>query len=130
MSGDWKTAAEWAAEGLAGLPGTRQGVEHTAKQGDWRTHGVTHARKRKGRGGGWEYHVSCLPDAAQADRARRQRAALATDTATREEAKPAIKDRLDAADAALRLHISVLDEAITELTRRRDAARALLGDQA
>lgn len=80
----WKTAAEWSAERLAGLPATESGLIRLSKRESWNDLGPSHARKRKGRGGGWEYHVSCLPDAAQADWQRRQRAAEATAVATRE----------------------------------------------
>lgn len=112
----WKTTAGWAAEGLAGLPGTRQGIEHAAQKAAWRDLGTSHARKRKGRGGGWEYHVSCLPDAAQADWRRRQ---VTTSDVHR---------RLASVDAILRRQVVVLDELISEVTHRRAVLFALLGE--
>ena len=71
MSGDWKTAAEWANEKIASFPETERALQIMAKREHWRDLGPEKARKRKGRGGGWEYHVSCLPEAAQADYRRR-----------------------------------------------------------
>ncbi|SDW32797.1 Mu transposase C-terminal domain-containing protein [Paracoccus sanguinis] len=117
---DWKTAAEWAAEGLDGVPATESGVIRTAKREDWNALGSTHARKRKGRGGGWEYHVSCLPEAARADWARRQRAALASATATREAA--VVKERASETAEKVAAHRRRVMEArgavMVELRRR------------
>ncbi|MDO5648359.1 transposase [Paracoccus sp. (in: a-proteobacteria)] len=84
----WKSPAGWAAEGLNGMPKTMQAIALVA-QSEWRALGHGKARKRKGRGGGWEYHVSCLPDAAQADWLRRQRAAEAQAVAQHRQAQVA-----------------------------------------
>lgn len=56
----WWTAKEIAAAQLPGLPSSQQGVEKRVKADDWRTD-VEHARRRKGRGGGWEYHWKKFP---------------------------------------------------------------------
>lgn len=61
----WWSAAELAGAGLPDLPGTRQGVELLAKRQGWRGD-PERARRREGRGGGWEYHWRLLPAAAQA----------------------------------------------------------------
>lgn len=61
---EWWTAAEIAASGLPDVPGSRQGVEAYAKKLDWRAHPKL-ARRRAGRGGGWEYHWKLLPTRAQ-----------------------------------------------------------------
>ena len=50
----WWTAAEIAAAGLADMPATRQGVDLLAKRLGWRAD-PAHARRRQGKGGGWEY---------------------------------------------------------------------------
>jgi len=50
---EWFSAKELA--GMPGLPGTIQGVKKAAKREGWKS------RKRKGRGGGFEYHLSALP---------------------------------------------------------------------
>ncbi|MBN7785167.1 Mu transposase C-terminal domain-containing protein [Ponticoccus gilvus] len=60
----WWTAAEIADADLPHLPDTRQGVDAQAKRDGWRDH-PEHARKRKGRGGGWEYHWQIFPTQAQ-----------------------------------------------------------------
>ena len=41
---------------MPGMPGTQQNVSAKAKRGEWKN------RKRKARGGGYEYHISSLPE--------------------------------------------------------------------
>lgn len=60
---EWWTAAELAEAGLPDMPRARQVIERRVKKLGWR--GTNKARRRKGRGGGWEYHWSLLPMAAQ-----------------------------------------------------------------
>ena len=55
----WFSAKELA--GQPGLPQTQQSVNR--KLGNL---GADQRRKRQGRGGGWEYHISALPPATQA----------------------------------------------------------------
>ncbi|MFN3858386.1 MAG: transposase domain-containing protein [Caulobacter sp.] len=66
---EWFTAAELAARGLPGLPGSKRGVQMAADREGWAEaadgQGRPLARARKGRGGGVEYHVSLLPEAAR-----------------------------------------------------------------
>lgn len=66
----WFSAAELAALNLPGLATTKQGIHLTAKAERWAERetaaGEPLARKRQGRGGGLEYHVSLLPEMAQA----------------------------------------------------------------
>ncbi len=62
---DWLTASEIAALRLAGMPATKRGVLKHAEHHGWRA--TTRVRRRTGKGGGWEYHVSLLPDAALDD---------------------------------------------------------------
>lgn len=51
------------------MPATESGVIRKITRAGWQTHrsaeGVPLARKREGRGGGWEYHRSLLPDSAR-----------------------------------------------------------------
>lgn len=54
----WYSAAELA--GLSGMPGTDRAIQLRAKREEWST------RKRQGRGGGNEYHLSSLPAETQA----------------------------------------------------------------
>lgn len=56
---EWYSAAELAALGLPGIPGTKAGVLARANAESWQS------RPRAGRGGGSEYHYSALPVAAQ-----------------------------------------------------------------
>ena len=57
----WWTADQLAASGLPEMPGTRQGVNHMAGERAWRAQPKC-SRKKAGRGGGWQYHWSVLPD--------------------------------------------------------------------
>lgn len=61
---EWWTAAELAEAALPDLPASRQGVELTIKRQGWRQ-APGAARRRKSRGGGWEYHWTLLPSRAQ-----------------------------------------------------------------
>lgn len=68
VGGDWFSAAELAAKALPGMPSTKQGVLKVAKAQGWDVRegpNGPQARKRQGRGGGVEYHVSLLPEAAR-----------------------------------------------------------------
>lgn len=72
---NWFTAAELADLALPGLPGTKRKVNERADRENWALsvddNGMPRARPRKGRGGGLEYHLSLLPDAAKAELVRR-----------------------------------------------------------
>ncbi|WP_170431900.1 Mu transposase C-terminal domain-containing protein [Ruegeria arenilitoris] len=99
---DWKSAEDWATEALTGLPTTKRNLNALAKRGCWQALGPEKARKRSGRGGGWEYHVTCLPEAAQAEFARRQRAVQAqTEVSTTKAARSELVVR-SAADLSAR----------------------------
>lgn len=60
----WWTSREIGAARLPGLPSTQQGVEKQAKSAGWRDH-PEFTRRRKGRGGGWEYFWKLFPLEAQ-----------------------------------------------------------------
>lgn len=67
---EWFSAAELAERGLPGLPATKRGVQAVAERHGWAeatcsARGAL-TRQRRGRGGGVEYHLSLLPEAAQA----------------------------------------------------------------
>ena len=73
---EWFSPAEIAELRLPGTPGTKMGVNALADRNNWRD-ASTHnndplARKRKGRGGGWEYHWSLLPIPAQTELQKRE----------------------------------------------------------
>lgn len=59
----WWTAAEIGAAGLPDMPKSQKGVELVAKRLNWR--GSSLARRRAGRGGGWEYSWQLFPMSAQ-----------------------------------------------------------------
>ena len=66
---EWFTVAELAVRVLPGLPATKRGVQLVADREQWTLRedddGRPLHRARKGRGGGTEYHLSLLPEAAR-----------------------------------------------------------------
>ena len=60
---EWWTAAEIAAAALPALPNTRQGVDALIKRDRWQE--GSFARRREGRGGGWEYCWKLFPQDAR-----------------------------------------------------------------
>lgn len=62
---EWWTAAEIADSGLPDLPPTKRNVNALTDRLNWRAH-PQFARRRTGRGGGWEYHWKLFPPRAQA----------------------------------------------------------------
>lgn len=109
MPGDeWHTAAEWAAMGLPGVPGTESGVIRRAKTDGWAL------RPREASGGGREYPLSALPDAARVEFGRRRISAVEVpvDIAVAAEAEPEAErlssDAAEARDARLAL-LAALD---------------------
>jgi len=61
---EWMTAAEIAAAQLPELPTTKRGVSLRAEAERW-DQNPAYARKREGKGGGFEYHFRLLPTLAQ-----------------------------------------------------------------
>lgn len=61
----WWSPSEIAEAGLPDLPGTVQGMFRLVIREGWRTQ-RDHARRRPGKGGGWEYHYTLFPARAQA----------------------------------------------------------------
>jgi len=59
----WWTADELADARLPELPGTKRGINMIALRDGWQAD-PKRARKRRGRGGGWEYHWTLLPGPA------------------------------------------------------------------
>ena len=56
---DWFTASELADMKLPELPSKRSSISKRASRKNWKS------RPRKGRGGGNEFHISALPEAAR-----------------------------------------------------------------
>lgn len=71
----WFTSLELEQLALPGLPKSRREINKRIAAEDWALKiddsGMPLARPRAGRGGGLEYHISQLPDAAKADLVRR-----------------------------------------------------------
>lgn len=63
---EWWTASEIASATLPDLPNSRQGIDAHAKRHAWAADAAL-ARRRQGRGGGWEYHWRLFPTRAQRD---------------------------------------------------------------
>ena len=61
---EWWTAEEIAASGLPDCPASKRGVNVLIERDDWRGQPGM-ARRRAGRGGGWEYSWRLLPARAQ-----------------------------------------------------------------
>lgn len=104
---EWWTSSELAAACLPDLPSARQPLERLIEREGWRS--TSQARRRQGRGGGWEYHWSLLPI-----RARRQ---LLRETGQTSGAKALAKKAPDR--AALWSWFDGLPEAVKAEARRR-----------
>lgn len=111
---EWLTTTELAAARLPGLPTTQRGVEGLAKTQGWRHTAM--ARKRPGKGGGWEYHIRLLPAAAQARWAIQEAAPVALDEAARER-KAALWARFGALS---KTHKEVCEARLAVLARYMD----------
>lgn len=105
---EWFTVAELAELALPGLPTTKRNIQKMADREGWATFrdstGAVCSRPRKARGGGVEYHVSLLPEAARAKLSK---------------VRPAKAERADRESALLRydrLPQTVKDEAVRRLT--------------
>lgn len=59
------TKAQIAAAALPDLPASKRGVNMHAESRQWREVGPIAARRRAGRGGGWEYNWQLFPDRAK-----------------------------------------------------------------
>jgi len=125
---EWWTAEELAAAGLPDLPGTRQGIEASARRQGWRSQPDS-ARRRKARGGGWEYHWTLLPvqaqtallkrvtprvSAAQPDRPERDEAwswfdGLPESVKARARERLAVIQKVEALERALGRHLAVVE---------------------
>lgn len=65
MIKEWSTINELNGLELTDLPKGQSAILYKAKKEEWKS------RPRQGRGGGKEYHISALPEAARVDLARR-----------------------------------------------------------
>lgn len=119
---DWWTPADLAEAGLPDMPNTARAIQLMADRGGWRAPEHEYPanprgrwRRREGRGGGYEYHVVCLP--------RRARAALAL-RAHKAAPAPARDDRAVARDTLARAEAWAWFEGLPE--RKKAEAREKL----
>lgn len=92
---EWFSAKELA--GLPGMPGSDRGVEKRALKLGWLR------QRRAGRGGGFEFHLSCLPSETQAH--------LKADTAARIVSESAAAKAGATEGAKLKLNATLAEEA-------------------
>ncbi|MEO0861107.1 MAG: transposase domain-containing protein [Pseudomonadota bacterium] len=129
---EWWTATELANQTLPDIPHTTRGIDKRGKQLGWRED-AKRARRRKGAGGGWEYHWTILPS-----RARRK---LCLDAARKIEAEEPSVDRVDLraawegltdkqrAKAKLRFDALMSVEAMVTSGVTKDLAARMVGQQ-
>lgn len=111
----WWSADDLASAGLPDMPGSKRNVNRMADRLGWKA-APGCARRKAGRGGGWEFHWSVLPlaakrkllaDAAEAPSPQQSRGEVwAAFDALPEAAKQKARDRLRALDLVETLHIS------------------------
>jgi len=136
---EWWSAAEIAAARLAGLPQSKRAVNAHAEKCGWQS-APGKARRRKGRGGGWEYHWTLLPRRAQValfaeardvppePRAVPREEAWAAFEALPERHKTTARARLDAIQKIEALEAGGLtrDQAVRDVARLGDASARTL----
>lgn len=122
---EWWTTEQIAACGLPDMPATQRGVAALAEREHWRAH-PEHARRRAGKGGGWEYAWHLFPERARRKLMAEGRAPKAVARPGRDEAwawfeavPQAVKDR-----AAARLRIVQQVEAL-EIVQGRGRHQAV-----
>lgn len=95
---EWFTASDLAGLGLPDIPTTERGVTLMAQRRDWRAErnvrGEPLARRRQGRGGGWEYHYTVLPQRAQVALVRQAAAEKKVSEAAAEKPKETGREEL------------------------------------
>lgn len=126
---EWRTAADWADQGLPQIPTTESGVIRRAKRGGWKS------RKNNAKGGGLEYHYSSLPDRARGTylaRHRRANPAPVAEPVPQDEAWASyelLSDNLKA-EAQHRLTVLTAVETLVENGIGRVAAVEMVGADA
>ena len=120
----WWTTDQIAASGLPDLPGTQRGVAALVERLNWRSD-ATFARRRVGKGGGWEYSWKLFPNSAQrkllqgaaapAQAARPERdevwvwyEALPQTVKNKAQARLLILQKVEALEAAVGRHLAVV----------------------
>lgn len=107
---EWWTAQELASAGLPDVPVTKRGVNTMAERLGWSAQPML-ARRRAGRGGGWEYSWRLLPVRAQAALLKSVPAEEATPVRMDRDAAWAWFDGLpDTAKSAARDRLAILQQ--------------------
>ncbi|KAF0674384.1 DNA-binding protein, partial [Profundibacterium mesophilum] len=106
----WWSAAELAEAAMPDMPATKRGVNVLIERGGWKAQSA-HARKRAGRGGGWEFHWQLLP--------LRARQRLLREAAIAQERAPARSAQTDDDRAARHAAFEALPEAAKAEARFR-----------
>jgi hypothetical protein len=124
----WWSAAEIAEAGLPDMPGTARGVRDIAERSGWSAHpGKT--RRRKGKGGGLEYHVSLFPTRARVALTQAAEAVMPEPARGRDQAWADYEKASPKARATAQDRLASLDEIMTlegvGLTRT-EAVRAVV----
>lgn len=114
----WWSTAELAEARLPDMPNTRQGIDKVAARDGWAAD-PQRARRRSGRGGGWEYHWTLLPERARM-RLTREAVASAPPPQPTEAERGAQHDAYDAlpakAKAKAEARLAMLDEVAALVT--------------
>lgn len=123
----WLTVAEIAAAQLPDLPSTKRGVALKAASERWDDN-PAYARRREGRGGGFEYHVRLLPTLAQVEYEQRNMVVgAAANDETRQSDEPLQLSDRGAREMEARLAIvGEFDRFARGLPRLRQAAHLQL----
>lgn len=121
---EWWSVAEIAEAGLAAMPATRQGVEAIARRQNWRGDPAM-ARRRRERGGGWEYSWLLFPAATRhaltAENARVPE--IASEVISREAAWAAFEALPEAAKSEARRRLRIIQAVeLMEADRPRHVA--------
>ena len=120
----WWSAEQIAVSGLPDVPSTQRGVRAFAERNDWQSQPAL-ARRRSGKGGGWEYSWKLFPSAAQrkllqgaaapAQAARPERdevwvwyEALPQTVKNKAQARLLILQKVEALEAAVGRHLAVV----------------------
>lgn len=132
---EWFTSTELAGLALQGLPATRPGIERRAKAGGWTApEGEGRFwRKRLGRGGGVEFHVSLLPIGARQQLRWRHRAGEPATSLTTLDVEERERDALwswwekqkNAAKAEGKRRLAIINEVIAEQEEGRNRMTVL-----
>ena len=127
-TGAWFTAAELADLALPGMPRTKRGMRDVIVRQGWAgatdDQGAPLSRPRRDRGGGVEYHLSLLPDAAKARLMERGSSPVAAEPAAPRPDRESVWMRYDRLPASMKAEAQ---NRLAVVQRVEDLVRAGLG---